>query len=64
VAEYNYSLMARIDAVIDDNLEQEFRMEITKRLGGRKGDLSKALEEAIHLWVSQRSKNKMRGELY
>jgi hypothetical protein len=58
--------MARIDAVIDDNLEQEFRMEITKRFGGRKGDLSKALEEAINLWVSQKSilKNKSKSELY
>lgn len=56
--------MARIDAVINDDLEQEFRMEITKRLGGRKGDLSKALEEAINLWVSQKSKNKSKSGLY
>ena len=58
--------MARIDAVIDDNLEQEFRMEITKRFGGRKGDLSKALEEAINLWVSQKSiqKHKSRGDVF
>jgi hypothetical protein len=39
-------------------------MEITKRFGGRKGDLSKALEEAINLWVSQKSKNKSKSELY
>jgi hypothetical protein len=45
--------MARIDAVIDDNLEQKFRIEITKRLGGRKGDLAKALEEAIDDWVQK-----------
>lgn len=49
--------MARIDAVINDNLERKFRMKITERLGGRKGDLSKALEEAIQLWVIQKKEN-------
>lgn len=57
-------MLRRIDAVIDDNLEQEFRMEITKRFGGRKGDLSKALEEAINLWVSQKAKIKSKSEIY
>ena len=45
--------MARIDAVINDNLEQKFRIEITKRLGGRKGDLAKALEQAIDDWIQK-----------
>jgi len=45
--------MVRVDAVINDELAQKFRMEITKKFGGRKGDLSKALEEAIDLWINQ-----------
>jgi hypothetical protein len=55
--------MARLDAIIDDKLEQQFRIEITKRLGGRKGDLSKALEEAIHLWVIQKKTDKSSGNI-
>jgi hypothetical protein len=49
--------MARIDAIINDNLERKFRMKVTERLGGRKGDLSKALEEAIQLWIIQKKEN-------
>lgn len=43
--------MGRIDATIPDELETQFRMEIIKRFGGKKGDLQKAVEEAIELWV-------------
>ena len=43
--------MGRLDAVIDDSLEQNFRIEVVKRMGGRKGDISKALEEAMDLWI-------------
>ena len=43
--------MGRIDAVISDDLETRFKMEIIKRLGGKKGDLQEAVEEAIKLWV-------------
>lgn len=43
--------VGRIDAVIPDNLETQFRMEIIKRFGGRKGDLQRAVVEAIKLWI-------------
>lgn len=48
---YDVIPMGRIDAVISDELESEFRMEITKRLGGKKGDLQKAIQQAIELWI-------------
>jgi hypothetical protein len=44
-------MMGRLDAIIDDSLEQNFRIEVVKRMGGRKGDISKALEEAMDLWI-------------
>jgi TPP-dependent pyruvate/acetoin dehydrogenase alpha subunit len=47
--------MARIDAVIDDILEQRFRLKLTEKFGGRKGGLSRALEEAIDLWIKSDS---------
>ena len=43
--------MGRIDAVIPDDLETQFRMEIVKRFGGKKGDLQSAVVEAITLWI-------------
>jgi len=36
---------------IDDKLEHQYRLEVVKRLGGKKGDLSLAIEEAIKLWI-------------
>lgn len=44
--------MGRIDVVIPDELETKLRMEIIKRFGGKKGDLQKAVEEAIRMWVN------------
>lgn len=45
--------MARIDVVLPDELENQLRVEIAKRYGGRKGDLGRAVEEAIRLWMSK-----------
>jgi alkylation response protein AidB-like acyl-CoA dehydrogenase len=43
--------MARIDAVIPDALAKRLRITVAQRFGGRKGDLSKGLVEAIEAWV-------------
>jgi hypothetical protein len=43
--------MGRIDAIVSDETIESFKLAIVKRLGGKKGDLSKALEEAMELWV-------------
>ena len=43
--------MGRLDIVIPDELEKELRVEIIKRLGGKKGDMSKAISEAIEQWI-------------
>jgi alkylation response protein AidB-like acyl-CoA dehydrogenase len=44
-------VMARIDAVIPDVLAKRLRITVAQRFGGRKGDLSKGLIEAIEAWV-------------
>jgi hypothetical protein len=44
--------MGRIDAIIPEELESKLRIEVVKRLGGKKGDLQKAIEEAIKLWIN------------
>ena len=43
--------MGRIEAYIPDALETEFRIEITKRFGGKKGDLQKSIIQAIKIWI-------------
>lgn len=44
--------MGRIDAVLDDKLEQRFRLEAAKRYGLRKGNLGRAITEAIEAWTT------------
>ena len=43
--------MGRIDAVIPDDLDKKLRMEVVQRFGGKKGDLLKALTQAIERWL-------------
>jgi hypothetical protein len=43
--------VGRIDIVISDDLEEKFRKEVFKRKGMKKGNLSKAVEEAMLLWI-------------
>jgi len=46
--------LGQLTIVIPDELERRFRLEITRRLGGKKGDLSRAVIEALELWIGQR----------
>lgn len=43
--------MGRIDVILPDDLEKEFRLEIAKRVGMKKGNLTKAVEQAIRQWI-------------
>ena len=43
--------MGRIDVQLPDQLEKEFRLEIGKRFGMKKGNLRKAVEQAIRQWI-------------
>ncbi len=46
--------MGRISVEISDGLEKKLRLKAIERFGGRKGDLSRAVEEAIEKWGNQR----------
>jgi hypothetical protein len=46
--------MARIDVILPDDLEEEFRAEVAKELGMRRGNLTLALQEAVRLWIDTR----------
>lgn len=49
--------MGKLNLVISDELDEKFRLEVAKRLGMKKGNLTKALEEAIQLWLMQETKS-------
>ena len=45
--------MGRISVTISDELEKELRFKTVERFGGKKGDLTRAVEEAIKTWVAK-----------
>jgi hypothetical protein len=45
--------MGRISVAISDELEKELRFKTIERFGGKKGDLSRAVKEAIETWVAK-----------
>lgn len=47
--------MGRLDVVIPDDLDTKFRVEVARQ-GGKKGDLKKAVIEAIELWLETKAK--------
>jgi len=48
--------VGRLLVVIDDELEEEFRKAVARIYGFKKGALSKAIEEAIRLWLKKYSR--------
>ena len=49
--------MGRISVDIPDELEKKLRFKTIERFGGRKGDLSRAVEEAVKTWVAKEEKS-------
>lgn len=45
--------MGRISVDIPDELEKELRFKTIERFGGRKGDLSRAVQEAVKTWIGK-----------
>jgi hypothetical protein len=45
--------MGRVSVNLSDDLEKKLRFRTIERFGGRKGDLSKAVEEAIKTWIEK-----------
>ena len=48
--------MARINLVIDNELDDQFRSAVFKKMGLRKGALQKAAEEALRMWIEAQNK--------
>ena len=45
--------MGRIGVELSDELERKLRFKMIEKFSGRKGDLSKAIEEAVEKWVAE-----------
>ena len=45
--------MGRISVDLPDELEKQLRLKTVERFGGKKGDLSKAVEEAVRTWIAK-----------
>jgi hypothetical protein len=46
--------MAYINLSIDDDLDKQFRDEVNRRLGMKKGNLKAAVEEAMRDWIEKK----------
>lgn len=47
--------MASINLSIDDELDKQFRDEVNKRMGMKKGNIKKAIEEAMREWIDRKA---------
>jgi len=45
--------VGRISVAFSDELEKMLRFKTIERFGGRKGNLSRAVEEAVKTWVAK-----------
>ncbi|MCW4029467.1 MAG: ribbon-helix-helix domain-containing protein [Candidatus Bathyarchaeota archaeon] len=43
--------MGRISVDLPDELEKQLRIKTVQKFGGKKGDLSRAVEDAIKTWL-------------
>jgi len=45
--------LGRINVDISDELEKKLRLKTVEKFGGKKGDLSKAVQEAVKTWIDK-----------
>ena len=46
--------LGRISVDLPDELEKQLRFKTIEKFGGKKGDLSKAVEEAVRTWTCKK----------
>jgi hypothetical protein len=45
--------MGRICVELPNELEKQLRFKTIERFGGKKGDLTRAVEEAVKTWITR-----------
>ncbi len=48
--------MGKINLIMSDQLETEFRNAVFKKYGLKKGNIAKATEEALRDWIQKNAK--------
>lgn len=48
----------KLTVIIDDNLDERFREAVFKSKGMHRGNITEAIEEAIDLWINEKTKEK------
>ncbi len=46
--------MGRINVDISQEIEKQLRLKTVEKFGGKKGDLSRAVQEAVKIWINQK----------
>lgn len=56
--------MGRVNVVLTDEIEHRLRLAIVQTYGGKKGDLSESIEQAIKEWLerNEQADGKKRGK--
>jgi hypothetical protein len=49
--------MGRICVELSDEMEKQLRFKTVERFGGKKGDLTRAVEEAVKTWIGKEEQN-------
>ncbi len=49
--------MGRINVDISDELEKQLRLKTVEKFGGKKGDLSRAVQDAVKTWIEKINNN-------
>lgn len=52
---YTKGHMGRLNIILPDEVEAKLRMEVGRRMGVKKGNLTVAITEAIEMWLSPRN---------
>jgi len=48
--------MGKITVVVNDDLEKKFRETVFKDKGMKQGNISLSIEEALEMWIREKSK--------
>jgi hypothetical protein len=46
--------LGRINIDLSDELEKQLRLKTVEKFGGKKGDLSRAAQEAVKRWIDKK----------
>lgn len=49
-------VLGALNVVISDEIDRKFREEVGKRFGAERGNLARATEEALELWIRTKVK--------